>query len=160
VSALIYRAGIASRPSHPPRARHPFVVGCTRVGYTPRLCARARSKADSVVISGTADDGASSLCKGGEGGRWGQNTMQEIDNHRTFNYFLSGAPESSHRLLVKSASFADVIQAGDPLFVARSRRPSRRLDDDEVSRELMKGSSVAVERTEALHPGMQSVMNA
>lgn len=49
---------------------------------------------DSVVISGSIGDGASSLCEdkrdnGGVGRRrW---TTQEIDNHRTFNYFLNAA---------------------------------------------------------------------
>lgn len=45
--------------------------------------------------------------KGGEEG--GEDTMQEIDNHQTFNYFLSGTPELSHRVVVKlDVKFADV----------------------------------------------------
>lgn len=62
------------------------------------LCARARASFDSVVISGSTSGAASSLCKDeGKGEKeGGKRTMQEIDNHRTFNYFLSVAPELSY----------------------------------------------------------------
>lgn len=98
-----YRAAPSS-PFCPPPEVVPVDEVHTRVRYILRLLwscvcvgAHAYASLDSVVISGSIGD-ASSLYKGERGrGEGRKRTVQEIDNHRTFNYFLNAATELSHR---------------------------------------------------------------
>lgn len=87
--------------AHPPfPLPQPPPVDLRCVTHTSRLCvilcARAQASFDSVVISGSTVLHRHCAKMRGKGGRGREWTMQEIDNHRTFNYFLNAAPELSH----------------------------------------------------------------